>query len=148
VRARYGPLTNFLSIVGSFRWLHSPVFLASLALLAVATLICTLESANLISLGWVAVPLALGVALVRWRQAWVVPAAVAAIGLAGMAFPLAVALIQRNVARGVGMLYGADLVGGCLGALLGAVLFIPVLGIPQTCGVIALVGLAGLLALV
>jgi hypothetical protein len=46
------------------------------------------------------------------------------------------------------MLYGADLAGGCLGALLGAVLFIPVLGIPQTCAVIALVGLAGLLALV
>ena len=46
------------------------------------------------------------------------------------------------------MLYGADLVGGCLGALLAAVLFVPVLGIPQTCAAIALVGLAGLLALV
>jgi spermidine synthase len=234
----------------------------------------TAESANLINLGWVALPLALGVALVRWRRGWAVPAAVAAIGLAGMtlevvilfayqvlhgtvyaqvslvmtafmgglalgsaagswllarrkderrktkddgslalvlphsgdlrvrlssdevevrralvavligiiiysglfplvismtvpaptlifpllallagaltgmAFPLAVALIQRNVARGVGMLYGADLVGGCLGALLAAVLLIPLLGIPQTCGIIALVGLAGLLALV
>jgi hypothetical protein len=46
------------------------------------------------------------------------------------------------------MLYGADLVGGCLGALLGAVLLIPVFGIPQTCAAIALVALAGLLALV
>jgi spermidine synthase len=226
----------------------------------------TAESANLINLGWVAVPLALGVALVRWRRGWAIPIAIAAIGLAGMmlevvilfafqvlhgtiyaevslvmtafmaglalgsaagnwllawcederrktkddgspalvlrllsdergarralvvllaaivvysglfplvismtvpaptlifpllallagaltgmAFPLAVALIRGNVARGVGMLYGADLVGGCLGALLGAVLFIPLLGISQTCGAIALVGLAGLLALV
>jgi len=46
------------------------------------------------------------------------------------------------------LLYGADLVGGCLGALLGAVLFVPVLGIPQTCVAIVLVGLAGLLVLV
>jgi spermidine synthase len=68
--------------------------------------------------------------------------------LTGMAFPLAVALVQGNAGRVAGMLYGADLAGGCLGALLGVVLFIPVLGIPQTCVVIALVGLAGLLALV
>lgn len=226
----------------------------------------TAESANLINLGWVAVPLALGVALVRWRRGWAIPIAIAAIGLAGMmlevvilfafqvlhgtiyaevslvmtafmaglalgsatgnwlltcredegrrngflrpssfvlrllsdgvgarralvallaaivvysglfplvismtvpaptlifpllallagaltgmAFPLAVALIRGNIAPTVGMLYGADLVGGCLGALLGAVLFIPLLGISQTCGAIALVGLAGLLALV
>ncbi len=67
--------------------------------------------------------------------------------LTGMAFPLAVALVQGDVGRVAGMLYGADLVGGCLGALLGAVLLIPVLGIPQTCVVIALVGLAGLLVL-
>jgi cytochrome c biogenesis protein len=43
VRARYGPLTNLLTIVGSFRWFHSPVFLAFLALLALATLVCTLD---------------------------------------------------------------------------------------------------------
>ena len=68
--------------------------------------------------------------------------------LTGMAFPLAVALVRGNEGRVAGMLYGADLAGGCLGALLGVALFIPVLGIPQTCAVIALVGLAGLLALV
>jgi spermidine synthase len=68
--------------------------------------------------------------------------------LTGMAFPLAVALMRGNAGRVAGMLYGADLAGGCLGALLGVALFIPVLGIPQTCAVIALVGLAGLLALV
>jgi len=68
--------------------------------------------------------------------------------LTGMAFPLAVALTRGSAGRVAGSLYGADLVGGCLGALLGAVLFIPVLGIPQTCVAIMLVGLAGLLALV
>jgi spermidine synthase len=68
--------------------------------------------------------------------------------LTGIAFPLAVALVQGDVGRVAGGLFGADLVGGCVGALLGAVLFVPVLGIPQTCAAIALVGLAGLLVLV
>lgn len=68
--------------------------------------------------------------------------------LTGMAFPLAVVLMRGSVGRVAGSLYGADLMGGCLGALLGAVLFVPVLGIPQTCVVILSVGLAGLLALV
>jgi spermidine synthase len=68
--------------------------------------------------------------------------------LTGMAFPLAVALIPGDAGRVAGGLYGADLVGGCVGALLGAVLSVPVLGIPQTCAAIALVGLAGLLVLV
>jgi len=81
--------------------------------------------------------------------------ALAAGTLTGMAFPLAVALAQSetgqssgSAGRVAGMLYGADLVGGCLGALLSAVLLVPVLGIPQTCVAILLVGLAGLLALV
>jgi spermidine synthase len=71
-------------------------------------------------------------------------------GLGGMAFPLALALIPKkgNAGRAAGMLYGADLVGGCLGALAGAVFLIPVLGIPQTCAVLALITLAGLLVLV
>jgi len=45
------------------------------------------------------------------------------------------------------MVYGADLVGGCLGALLSGVVWVPLLGIPQTCVLVALVGVAGLLAL-
>lgn len=71
-------------------------------------------------------------------------------GLGGMAFPLAVMLVRREGTAGrvAGLLYGADLVGGCLGALLGSVILIPVLGIPYTCVVVALVALAGLLALV
>jgi spermidine synthase len=212
-------------------------------------------STNAINLAWLAPPLALGVALARWRRSWAIPLAIGSIGLAGMtlqlvllfgfqvlhgyvyaevsliitafmaglalgavsgnrllgtwppetlerrarhtligvqlvlaiysgvlvlflrlslpaptlvfpllallagalgglAFPLALALIRvRRSRRGsagrtAGMLYGADLVGGCLGALLGAVLLIPVFGIPQTCAAVALVVLAGLLALV
>jgi spermidine synthase len=68
--------------------------------------------------------------------------------ITGMAFPLAVNLVQGNAGRVAGKLYGADLLGGCLGALLGVIIFIPVLGIPQTCAVIVLVGLAGLLTLI
>ncbi len=43
VRARFGPLTALLAAVGVFRWFHSPAFLAPLTLLAVATLVCTLD---------------------------------------------------------------------------------------------------------
>jgi spermidine synthase len=67
--------------------------------------------------------------------------------LTGMAFPLAVTLMRGSASRAAGLLYGADLVGGCFGALLGAVFLVPVLGIPQTCAVVALVGLVGLLVL-
>jgi cytochrome c biogenesis protein len=49
VRARYGRLTGLLATSGAFRWFRSPVLLVPLALLAVATLVCTLN---------------------RWRGAW------------------------------------------------------------------------------
>ena len=70
--------------------------------------------------------------------------------MGGVAFPLALALIRTrgSAGRGAGMLYGADLVGGCLGALFGAAVLIPVFGIPQTCAAVALVAVAGLLALI
>jgi spermidine synthase len=70
--------------------------------------------------------------------------------LGGMTFPLALALVRRGGDAGgaAGVLYGADLVGGCLGAILSAALLIPVLGIPQTCVAIALIAVAGLLVLV
>jgi spermidine synthase len=51
----------------------------------------------------------------------------------------------QTAGRAVGLLYGADLLGGCLGALLGGIIFIPLLGIPQTCALVALVALAGVL---
>jgi spermidine synthase len=46
-----------------------------------------------------------------------------------------------------GRLYAADLAGGCLGALIGTALLIPILGIPGTCAAIALLAVAGLLAI-
>lgn len=49
VRARYGRVADSLAMGGIFRWFRSPVFLVSTALLATATLVCTLE---------------------RWRTVW------------------------------------------------------------------------------
>lgn len=49
--------------------------------------------------------------------------------------------------RAVGLIYGADLVGGCLGAALVSGLFIPVLGLPQTCYAAALLALTGIVLL-
>jgi len=43
VRARYGGLADALATGGAFGWFRSPVFLAGLALLAAATLACTLN---------------------------------------------------------------------------------------------------------
>lgn len=68
--------------------------------------------------------------------------------LGGMAFSLATETVTGSAGRVAGLIYGADLVGACLGAILTSVLFVPVLGLPQTCYAIALVSLAGLVALV
>ncbi|NOZ28808.1 MAG: hypothetical protein GXP39_12250 [Chloroflexi bacterium] len=68
-------------------------------------------------------------------------------GIGGISFPFAVALMRGRASHAVGVLYGADLLGGCLGALLGVVLFVPVLGIPRTCVVIVWIALAGWAAL-
>lgn len=68
-------------------------------------------------------------------------------GLVGLVFPLAVACVQGESGQVAGQLYGADLLGGCLGAALTGSLLLPVLGIPHTCLAVALVGLAGLAVL-
>lgn len=73
--------------------------------------------------------------------------ALAAGGLAGMAFPLAVALVGGEEARAAGLLYAADLAGGCLGALATATLLVPLLGLGQTALAVALVGVVGLIAI-
>jgi hypothetical protein len=46
------------------------------------------ESANVINLAWLAAPLALGVALARWRRGLAIPLAIGSIGLAGMTLQL------------------------------------------------------------
>ena len=59
-------------------------------------------------------------------------------GLVGAVFPVAVNLVAGEAGPRAGLIYAVDLVGGCLGALCAAVLWVPLLGIPITC---ALVGL-------
>jgi spermidine synthase len=84
--------------------------------------------------------------------------------LGGMDFPLAAELTKgsvlssrrpepaegskSDVGRVAGLIYGADLVGACLGAFLSSALLIPVLGIPQTCYAVVLLSLAGVALLV
>jgi spermidine synthase len=67
--------------------------------------------------------------------------------LTGVAFPLAAATAPADGGRTAGILYGADLAGGCLGALVGTGLLVPLLGLPQTCATIMLIGVAGLLVM-
>ena len=65
--------------------------------------------------------------------------------LTGAVFPLAAALVgQGEAGRVAGLLYGADLMGGCVGALLASAVLVPVLGVVQTCWAVALVGGAGM----
>jgi len=67
--------------------------------------------------------------------------------LGGAEFPLAVALTRGTPGRVAGRLYGADLVGGCLGAVVTSTLLIPVLGLPVTCYAVAALCLAGAVVL-
>lgn len=65
--------------------------------------------------------------------------------LIGAQFPLANRMfLQRkgDVGRTAGILYAADLLGGWLGGVVGAVLLLPVLGLGGTCAVIAMLKIA------
>jgi predicted MFS family arabinose efflux permease len=64
--------------------------------------------------------------------------------LTGMVYPLSLALVRGDPGVAAGKLYGADLAGGCLGAFLGSIFLAPLLGVTQTCAVIALIALAAL----
>jgi spermidine synthase len=67
--------------------------------------------------------------------------------LGGMEFPLAAHLTEGSASRVAGLIYGADLAGACLGAILSGVLIIPLLGIPQTCYAAAILALGGIVLL-
>jgi spermidine synthase len=67
--------------------------------------------------------------------------------LTGMEFPLGVQLSKGSAGRVAGLIYGADLAGACMGALLTSTFLIPLLGIPQTCYALAMSALTGLLLL-
>ena len=61
--------------------------------------------------------------------------------LVGLEFPLANKIYLRGnerVGQVAGSLYAADLIGGCVGAILASVFLVPVLGVVQTCFVIAM----------
>ncbi len=62
--------------------------------------------------------------------------------LGGFQFPLANKLYLRSgrrVSKSAGLVYGLDLVGSCLGALLASAFLLPILGIPGTCWALALI---------
>jgi spermidine synthase len=67
--------------------------------------------------------------------------------LGGLQFPLAVALSGGKPGQATGLIYGADLLGGCVGALLGGILLVPLLGVSGACYAVGLFCLAGLAAL-
>ncbi len=75
----------------------------------------------------------------------VFPILVALTGLlVGLEFPLAnkIYLKGQKVGKTAGLLYGVDLFGSCLGALLASILLIPILGIIQTCLIVSLFNLS------
>ncbi|MBN1137260.1 MAG: hypothetical protein JXM73_11790 [Anaerolineae bacterium] len=72
--------------------------------------------------------------------------------LGGMAFPLAVICLQSegeaDSGHATGLLYAADLAGGCAGALLASALLVPILGITYTSLAVAVVEFTGLFLLI
>ncbi len=62
--------------------------------------------------------------------------------------PLTLTRGDREAVRAARRLYAADLLGGCLGALTGGVILVPLLGVPQSCIAVALALLTGALAMV
>jgi spermidine synthase len=68
--------------------------------------------------------------------------------LVGLEFPLAAKIRLRShpeVGGAVGALYGADLLGGWVGGLIGGVVLLPVLGLLDTCLLVALLKFLSLL---
>lgn len=68
--------------------------------------------------------------------------------LVGAEFPLASHLYYKDVPATAAAVYGADLLGGCLGALLVSTLLVPLIGLTSTCILVAgLNGVSGLILL-
>ena len=69
----------------------------------------------------------------------------------GLQFPLAVKIyldhlaMKGTVGQTAGLIYGADLLGGFFGGLLGGVLFLPVLGLKETCLMMAMIKMSSFL---
>ena len=70
--------------------------------------------------------------------------------IGGFQFPLANKLYlqsRRGLVRAAGLTYGLDLFGSCMGALLVSVFFLPILGIPIVCLMVALLNVVSLVLL-
>jgi spermidine synthase len=70
--------------------------------------------------------------------------------LIGSQFPLANKLYLRNetnATKTAGLLYSADLLGGWVGGVLGAVVLLPILGLVSTCIVVGLLKLTSFIVL-
>ena len=65
--------------------------------------------------------------------------------LIGLQFPLATKIHLRisggeeSIGRTAGLLYGADLLGGYFGGLIGGVLLLPILGLKESCFILAMI---------
>lgn len=71
--------------------------------------------------------------------------------IGGFQFPLANKIYlgkREEIARVAGLSYGMDLLGSCLGALLTGAFLIPIIGIPKTCLVVAIMNFMVLILLV
>jgi len=79
--------------------------------------------------------------------------------IGGFQFPLASKICLKNrevehpdevgeVGRWAGFLYGVDLLGSCLGALLASLILIPILGIFQTCLLVSILNFGVLVLLI
>jgi spermidine synthase len=68
----------------------------------------------------------------------------------GLQFPLATKIYLGTPARGetfghtAGLLYGADLLGGFLGGLFGGILLLPILGLKESCFMMAMIKITSL----
>ncbi|OPY79520.1 MAG: Spermidine synthase [Syntrophorhabdus sp. PtaU1.Bin058] len=70
--------------------------------------------------------------------------------ITGAEFPLANALYFKDgtVGRTAGLIYGADLLGGCIGGVAGGFILLPILGLLNGCILIAMLKAASLLLLI
>jgi predicted membrane-bound spermidine synthase len=67
--------------------------------------------------------------------------------LMGLEFPLAAKIYSKEsdkVGATVGLLYGSDLIGGWVAAIFGGIIFLPILGLFNTCMVIVALKLGSL----
>ncbi len=71
--------------------------------------------------------------------------------IGGFQFPLASKIClagREDVGRLAGLLYGVDLLGSCLGALLASAILIPIIGIVSTCVLVAILNFGVLILLI